>query len=188
MKWFKKLFRGKYAKPSDQTVSKPEPKKTVFDSLNSFKHPDKSSSVPVPEPSELFALTTMRNFRGDSLDEFVHESNWVILTREQLEEPRFQQHLARSDSLTSLCQSLSEKSVDIKRAEIVAKSPNCHCKERDPEEGNRRVRKNAFKRFFNIFAKKWRHLSKKIKKCLFKMKPKVEEDTSQSYTDNYLCR
>lgn len=179
-------------KPSEQTPSKPEPKKNLFDSLNSFKHPDAGPAavLSVSVPSEIFALTTIRNFRGESLSEFVHESSWMLLTLEQLEEPRFQQHLARSDSLTSLCQSLSEKSLDIRRAEIVARPPHCLCKERDPEEGYHRPRKNGFRRYFNAFAKLWRHLCKKIKKCFFKMKPapNVDGESSQSDTHNYLCR
>lgn len=194
MKWFKKLFRGKCAKPSEQALSKPGPKRNVFDSLNCFKQSDKESpaacSVSVPAASHLCALTTIRNFRADSLDEFVHESNWVLLTLEQLEEPRFQQHLAKSDSLTSLCQSLSEKSLDIRRAEIVARPPNCLCKERDLEKSFYRPRKNGFLRFLNAFVKRWRNFCKKIKQCFVKMKPAPndDEESSQSYTDYYLCR
>lgn len=195
MKWFKKLFRGKCAKQSEQILRKPESKKNLFDSLKRFKHSDRSASsalcVSVPVRSEIFALTTLRNFRVDSLDEFVHESNWVLLTKEQLEEPRFQQQLTRSDSLTSLCQSLSERSLDIRRAEIVAKPPNCQCKERDPEDVYHRPRKNVFRRFCHTLRTIWRHLCKKIKQCFFKPKmttPKVDEDPSQSYTNIYLCR
>lgn len=192
MKWFKKLFRGKFAKPSEQTLSKTESKKNSFDFLNCFKRTVKASgsvSAPIRLPSEIFAVTTSRNFRSDSLDEFVYESNWVLLTREQFEEPRFQQHIARSDSLTSICHSISENSLDIRRAEVVAQPPSCHCQHRYPAD-TQKSRKSALRKFFDSFGRIWRRLCTKIIQCFFKLKwtPKNDADSIGSYTDSYLCR
>ncbi|KAG6440960.1 hypothetical protein O3G_MSEX001585 [Manduca sexta] len=137
MMWFKKLFRGKCEKRTEDTAgSSKDEWINKFDYLNIFKEAEDGCSIATEalevvqtEPREIYALTTIRNFRGDTLDEFVCESEWVLVTPDQFSEPRFQRHLTRTDTLTALCKTVADSNLNKKRAEIIAKSPNCHCHE-----------------------------------------------------------
>lgn len=153
------------------------------------RRPLNALRMSVSVPSEVIALTTIQNFRGDTLQEFVYESNWVLLTREQLEHPRFQQHLAKSDSLTSLCKSMSERCVDVRRADVVAKPPKCQCGYRSSEDAKTKPRRNIFRRFIDSFSRIWRGFRRKLRHCFCKEpSAKTDEESGHSFTNDYLCR
>ena len=151
----------------------------------------------VPVISDVCALTTMRNFRSDSLDEFVCESEWVIVPRKQLMEPKFQERLRRTDTLTDLCKSLAKRNVSRRLAEVIAKPPKCHCHERSSSESEEEgpLRSSLFRRVLNSFKRFWRLLYSKVRDC-FMSKEVVEtpnpneEDPLESFasTNMYLCR
>lgn len=146
--------------------------------------------------SEVFALTTIHTFHSDTLEDYVYESNWLLLTREQIEEPSFQKHLVESDSLTSLCKSMSEKSIDIRRTEVVAKSPNCYCSHRSPEKSKAMSRRNTFRCFFDSLSRIWRGFKIRLKNCFSKTEPPTKTHTDCGQTNHitsfcvndYLCR
>ena len=101
MKWFRKSFLGKFEREIEAS--------NTFCTVNEFDSfekivPDTSS---VESTKAVFALTTIKNFHSDAQDEYVFESEWVFVTHKRLLEPRFQQHLAKTDALTYLCKRLA---------------------------------------------------------------------------------
>lgn len=186
--------------------SKDEPWLRKMDSLKQFVPPDEEVEVAeealkildvyVPVTCDVFALTTIKNFRADSLNEFVYESDWVFVSRKQLLEPRFQRRLKKTDTLTDLCRSLAERSVNRRRAEVIAKPPNCHCHVLNSCESEKPLRSNLFRRMLSSFKSFWRCIYHKAKNCrIFKSEEVVEipilpEDPLESFasTSMYLCR
>ncbi|CAG4996643.1 unnamed protein product [Parnassius apollo] len=187
---------GKCAKANEKKTSKP---------FKFWKNVDQSSipqiprvpevSAPLPrEPQisevsarlsneEVYALSTIKNFRCDNLTEFVLESDWVFVTKEKLLEPGFQQHLAKKESLMNLCKVLAERSSNKMQIVVVAKSPSCHCSELCPEDNGETVRlKNPFYRLLNTIRYIWKYLCKKVKACL---KSTATESTNQTKIDNF---
>lgn len=204
MKWFKRLFLEKCEKQIEvkPSTSKVDPLLGKFNSLNftTYVMPDPAEEVfetPVVECSEVCALTTIKNFRADTLDEFVFESDWMFVDRQRLLEPKFQQHLAKSDSLTALCKMLAKRNSNKLRAEVVARSPCCHCQDLRSQEGEIKLRVNTFRRFVNAIGRFCKRLCNKFKNCIIcnkkKARPysgpksKIESDR-QNFTMNYLCR
>lgn len=198
MKWFKKLFLGKFEKQSEDYLvnTKREPWISKFDSLNPFK-PEDGCSIAIEAleyteviTNEVYALTTIRNFRGDTLDEFVCESDWVFVTKKQITEPKFQRHLAETNSLTVLCKTLAEKNVNKKFAEVIARSPTCQCDNRKAKIGNTKT--NNFQRTIKAVKNLFHDIVLKIK-YLFKRKKKETDNSCEEpsritdFTKNYLC-
>lgn len=185
MKWFRKSFLGKFEREIEAS--------NTFCTVNEFDSfekivPDTSS---VESTKAVFALTTIKNFHSDAQDEYVFESEWVFVTHKRLLEPRFQQHLAKTDALTNLCKRLAERSGHKKKALVVAKSPHCHCSYLDKINTERKAENlNPLRRIFNGIASLWRRFCNKIKKCLCKMKqnPVVGEEDQLEVTNSYLCR
>lgn len=201
MKWFKRLFQEKCEKQIEikPSTSKLDPLLGKFDSLNftiSVK-PDQAEEVsetPLVQCDEVCALTTIKNFRADTLDEFVFESDWVFLDRHRLLEPKFQQHLAKSDSLTALCKMLAKRNSNKVRAEVVARSPCCHCKDLKSQESEITPRVNRFRIFVHAIGSFFKRLCIRFKNCMTCkkrtrshscLKSKIE---SENFTKNYLCR
>lgn len=207
MKWFRKLFQGKCASQTEAkaSTSKIRPWSDKFDSSNSFVTLDvdfmeaeealEALDVFVPVSSEVYALTTIKNFRSDTLKDFVYESDWVFVSREQLMEPKFQRRLKKADTLTELCRSLAERSVSKRRAEVVARPPNCHCHELRSSESEKPLRSSSLCRIIKKIKNMCRHLCLKLKHFkIFKSEdvesPKPSEDPIMSFTSTniYLCR
>lgn len=208
MKWFKKWFQGKCEKQTESmpSTSKAQPWKNKLNSLSDFIPPDDDFTVAVealealdvyvPVRSEVFAFTTIKNFRADSLNEHVYESDWVVVSRKQMMEPKFQRRLKKADTLTDLCRSMAERSVNRRRAEVVAKPPNCHCHELDSCKSEKSQRTSIFRRIFNSFTRFCRLIYRKVRNCkIFKSEdvieiPKATEDLLGSFhsTNSYLCR
>ncbi|XP_037302542.1 uncharacterized protein LOC119192908 isoform X2 [Manduca sexta] len=199
MMWFKKLFRGKCEKRTEDTAgSSKDEWINKFDYLNIFKEAEDGCSIATEalevvqtEPREIYALTTIRNFRGDTLDEFVCESEWVLVTPDQFSEPRFQRHLTRTDTLTALCKTVADSNLNKKRAEIIAKSPNCHCHESKWHRKVKRPPQNMFQCFVNGVKKIFKCIVRKIKNCFIKKsrsKPKTctRPNIFSDSTNNYL--
>lgn len=203
MKWFKRLFQEKCEKQIEvkPCTSKLDPLLGKFDSLNfsiSVK-PDQAEEVletPLVEYGEVCAVTTIKNFRADTLDEFVFESDWVFIDRHRLLEPKFQQRLAKSDSLTALCKTLAKKNSNKVRAEVVARSPCCHCQDLRSQENEIKPRVNTFRRFVKAIGRFWKRLCCSFKNCIMcrkrlrspsDSKSGIESDL-QNFTMNYLCR
>lgn len=209
MKWFRRWFLGRFGKSRSEKIE-PGPSKHWFKSIGSLEHftPFKEEVdmaedalevldvfVPVKR-SEVFALTTIRNFRTDSLKEFVLESDWVILSRDQFMEPKLQRRLRKTNSLTSFCKSLAEKSVNKRRAEVVAKPPLCHCNELlDSCESDKPLRLSVFRRIANSFQRFFSLLYRNVKRTLFKPKDVesqiiVEDHSFETFASSstYLCR
>lgn len=206
MKWFKKWFQGKCEKSTEE----PGPSRDVswLIKIDSLKHfiPEEVPvaeealevlDVYVPVPSDVCVLTTIKNFRTDSLKEFVYESEWVIVSRKQFMEPKFQRRLQKTDTLTDLCRSLAENSVNRRHAEVIAKPPNCHCHEMSSCESEQPLRLNAFRRALSSFKRFWRLLCRKVKDFKIIKAEEVidvpnfyEEDPLESFasTNMYLCR
>lgn len=208
MKWFKKLFQGKCEKltekcninkkawfdkfkPSNSAVSADEGCPVGHDTLQAL-------DVFVPVSSEVYALTTIKNFRSDTLDTFSCDSDWVIVSCEQFYEPKFQQSLRNTDSLTDMCRSLAETSINKRKAEVVARPPNCHCDElsSDSCESEKPSDLNFLTKVINSFRRFWRFIYSKLK-CRKKSKAGNIPDTSKSKrslmdsklsTYTYLCR
>lgn len=175
---------------TDTNLRKKYTKVNEFEPLKEKRVPEIIKTSDVPEG--VFALTTIKNFHCDAHDEYVFESEWVFVTREKLMEPRFQQHLAKTEALTNLCKRLSETSGQKKNTMVVAKPPHCHCS--DIEKINEEKKKcyvNPFRRLLNTVTSAWRRLYNKIKECLCNIKPDpsviVVEDVS-GITNSYLCR
>lgn len=204
MKWFKRLFQEKCEKQIEvkPSTSKLDPLLGKFDSLSNFTisvNADQAEEVletPHVQCDEVCALTTIKNFRADTLDEFVFESDWVFLDRHKLLEPKFQQHLAKSDSLTALCKMLAKKNLNKIRAEVVARSPCCHCKYLKSQESEIKPRLNTFSRFVNAVGRFFKRLCSRFKNCIMCKKRirthssqniKIESDR-QNFTKKYLCR
>lgn len=211
MKWFKKLFQGKCEKLTEE---KPGSSKAAwmnkFDSMNYFMPPEqdymvadealKVLDVYVPVTSEVYALTTIRNFRANTLNDYVYESEWVVVSHKQLLEPRFQRRLKKTDTLTDLCRSLAESSVNKKLAEVIAKPPNCHCHELSSCESEKPLRSRYFRRIVNSFKRFLRLFCHRVKHCkIFKTEdvnevPNSTEDSLEdpfeafNSTNTYLCR
>lgn len=196
MKWFKRLFQEKCEKQIEvkPSTSKLDPLLGKFDSLNftiSVKpeQGEEAFETPVVKPGDVYALTTVKNFRADTLDDFVFESDWVFVTHHRLLEPRFQQHLAKSDSLTAFCKRLAKRNSNKVRAEVIARSPCCHCKDLRSQEVGRPV--NAFCKFINAIGRFWKRLCRSFKNCILCKKRTTSTDRevdSQSFTMNYICR
>lgn len=169
--------------------------------MNCFKQFDgnekasKTLETPVAPRDEVYALTTIKNFRGDTLDEYVFESDWVFVTREKLLEPRFQQRLAKSDALTALCKVLSRRNANIIRTEMIARPPCCHCQDLC-HENRSKSKSSVFRRFCNTMLRLWRRVCDKFKNSKsHRTKNKLSATTSNkeadplnNYTINYLCR
>lgn len=188
MRWFKKLFKGKSGKHLDKpSSSKADPW------LNKLqKKRDSEASTSKLPTTEVYALTTVRNFHCDSLDAFVLESEWVFLSKEQLMEPKFQYRLARSDTLTDLCKRLAERQVRME-ATVVAKPPYCHCAQLCPKESETK-KVNPFRKFANAITRFWKRLCKKLFCCVSSAEmesdsvPKEEMFQASDFTQSYLCR
>lgn len=202
MSWFKKLFREKSERASESDYGKRDLWSDKFDSFKSYRRDrlvpvgEEASEETVSYPGEVYAVTTARNFRGDTLDKFVFESDWVFLTKEQFLEPKFQQRLARSDNLTTLCKSLATQRT-AKVSTVTAKPPLCHCNDISFEESSGRCERNhqnLFRRFVNAVATVWRRFCKRLKNCckVCKMRKRfirgdrLSEDSN--FTLSYLCR
>lgn len=203
MKWFKRLFQEKCEKPIEvkPSTSKLDPLLGKFDSLSNFTisvNPDQTEEVfETPLVSdEVCALTTIKNFRADTLDEFVFESDWVFLDRHKLLEPKFQQHLAKSDSLTALCKVLAKKNSNKIRAEVVARSPCCHCKDLKSQESEIKPQVNTFRRVVKAIGSFIKRLCSRFKNCIMCKKrirthssqQSNSESDGQNFTKDYLCR
>lgn len=176
---------------------------TRIDSWKYFFSPDEDVSlaeealivldVYEPVTSDICALTTIKNFRADSLNEFVCQSEWVVISRKKLLEPRFQQgYLTKTDTLTNLCRSLAENGVNRRRLEVIAKPPKCHCNELSTKS-EKPVRTSLFRVALNGFKSFWKGLYCNL--CgIFKAGiciPKPYYKTPFEYlstTDMYLCK
>lgn len=169
-----------------------------FDSLNKFKrsrgHGEAAKALETAMPrEEVYALTTIKNFRGDNMEEFVFESDWVFVSREKLMEPRFQQHLAKSDALTSLCKTLAKRNFNKKVAEVKARPPCCHCSDLNSKQnGNKTSQVTACQRFLDALTKFWRRMCDRLKNsklCIIKDNHDTAKGPNEiSFTNNYLCR
>lgn len=201
MSWFKKLFHGRSERQTeDESTSKVETWLLKFESLNQFTYPEEDyenalEALEISMTNEVYALSTARNFRNESLDEFVCESDWVIVTRDQLMEPRFQRHLAKTDSLSTLCKSMVERSLNRRRAEIMARSPTCHCEELGRSLRQKKDQTMSFFRYLvTAFKRFWQKLKNKVKICCnCNHREVLKEAQTESYhiscfTNNYLCR
>ncbi|CAH0686320.1 unnamed protein product [Spodoptera exigua] len=188
MKWFRRWFLGRFGKSRNEKTESGS-SKLWFKSIGSWEHftsfkedvemaEDAMEVLEVLLPvkrSEVFALTTIKNFRTDSLKDFVLESDWVILSRDQLMEPKLQRHLQKPNSLTSLCRSLAERSVFKKKAEVIAKPPFCHCNELMSScDSEKPLRLNVFRRMINSFKRFFSLLYSNVKRTLFKDETVVE--------------
>lgn len=185
-------------KPS---TSKLDPLLGKFDSLNftisiNLDEAEEVLETPVRESGQVCALTTIKNFRADTLNEFVFESDWVFIDRHRLLEPKFQQHLAKSNSLTALCKMRAKRNSNKIRAEVVARSPCCHCKDLRSQEGEIKPQVNTFRRFVKAIGRFWKRLCYGFKNCIMckkRLRPdsgakfSIESDR-QNFTINYLCR
>lgn len=203
MKWFKRLFQEKCEKQIEvkPSTSKLDPLLGKFNSLNftlSVKpeQAEEALETPVVEYGAVCALTTIKNFRADTLDEFVFESDWVFIDRDRLLEPKFLQHLSKCDSMTTFCRTLAKRNLNKVRAEVVARSPCCHCKDLKSQEGEIKPRANTFRRFINAIGRFWKRLINRFKKCIMCKKrirpPSGSKSRTgsdcQNFTMNYLCR
>lgn len=187
MKWFTKLFQGRYAKPTELKTDNAK----RFRKCSSLKEHQKNPDVlVVPEPEGIFALTTFRNFRCDNLNEFIFESEWVFVTREKLEEPRFQKNLTKTEALTNFCKKLSARCGHKKKTMVVVKPPACHCKDLNSEElaNSKASYINPFRRFFKTIYSFWKRFWCSIKKCFCKEKQIINIGDQESITNSYLCR
>ncbi|KPJ06561.1 Protein sprint [Papilio machaon] len=115
MKWFKKLFSGKFVKSTEAKIESPfqvwkkNIKKLRFERVqNSELNARQILDMVIPSDEEICAVTTIQNFSCDDIEQFVSESDWVIVTKEKFLEPKFQQHLAKKDSLKNLCKKSRE--------------------------------------------------------------------------------
>lgn len=186
------MFLGKCAKQTEQKSKAPK-KPEKLESVKIERSVPQIVEVSEPGAEGVFALTTIKNFYCDSLNEYVFQSEWVFVTREKLMEPRFQQHLAKAEALSNLCKKMAEKSGNAKRTEVVAKPPACHCNDlKDEKVCETKVPKlNPFRRVLNAISNFWKRVCNKIKKCLCKTKdePIVDlEDQDFDITNSYLCR
>lgn len=205
MKWFKRLFRGKSEKVVEPGSSKINPCFEKIGAWDSFKSHhrerlvsigEEASEETVTEFKEVYAVTTAKNFRGDTLDQFVFESDWVFLTKDQFLEAKFQQRLARSDTLATFCRKRAgDRST--KTSTVVAKPPLCHCSDLNCEESVSNVpkRESAFRRFVNAMTRFWRRFYRKLKSscAMCKKKSKVTKGNERlsedsNFTQSYLCR
>lgn len=193
MKWFKKLFRGKFEKLSEPKSTKSQ---NIFRIFTSKKTKNKLPEVQIvaePTSEEVFALTTIRNFRCDSLNEYVFQSEWVFVTREKLMEPKFQQHLTKTDALTNLCKKLAETSGHKKQANVTVRPPACHCSDLNNEEGDAMKDQyiNPFKKMLIAFAGLLKRIYSRFKNCFCKIKldsSVVYEEHNTDISNSYLCR
>ncbi|CAK1543049.1 unnamed protein product [Leptosia nina] len=197
MKWFTRLFRGRSERRNEawkalesfdpnfiETDSSKEEKDRTWKPMQRFEE-NSSSIVTVGE--EVFALTTIKNFRCDSISEYVFESDWVFVTREKLMEPKFQQNLAKSQLMTKLCRTLSERSGCVKTSTVVAKPPKCHCAELETESEVPYT--NPFRRFLKIVSDMWKCLCKRIKSVFWGNDEPIPIDEDDfDITNSYLCR
>lgn len=155
MKWFKKLFQKKSVKISESKHSK-------IDSISHFQE---------PQPQEVFALTTIHNFRTDQLKDFAVDSEWVILSQEEILNPRFQEKLVRPENLKEHCKALAERSRHKIKVQIVSRSPTCHCDELDLENSMTvKPKMCPLKRVFTAVAKFWCRICKRLKICICRKK------------------
>lgn len=188
MKWFKKLFQGRSERETEA--------RNKYSSVNEFDSYEKRvPDIPSKRKDEttkgVFALTTIKNFHSDAQDEYVFESEWVFVSHEKLLEPRFQQHLAKTEALTNLCKRLAKRSGHKKKAMVVAKSPNCHCREIDKINAERKSQYiNPFRRILNAVTSLWKRFYNKIKECLCRIDPDpiVNDEDQLEITNSYLCR
>lgn len=199
MKWFRKLFRGRSGKAAEASSSKADPWLERFDSIKPQERHrlcsigEEASEETVTDPEEVYAVTTAKNFRGDTLNEFVFESDWVILTKQEFFEAKFQQRLARSDAVTALCKKkASERTAKV--STVVARPPHCHCNDVDLEDSITVPREGIFRRFVKAVARFWRRFYKMLTNCkTCKMKSRRKDDQtddSSSLTglEGYLSR
>lgn len=173
MKWFNKLFRKKCAKISESKSSK----------INCM------SRTQEPETQEVFALTTSQNFRSDQLKDFAVDSDWVILSREEMLKPLIQEKLARPEKLTEHCRTLVEKSRHKKKVKIISRSPLCHCNDIDLEDSiTGRSKLCSLKRVFDAVANFWCRVCKRVKNCIcVKRIRKIELSGMSDETSTYKC-
>lgn len=181
-----------------KSTEKPHCSKQTFESLSNFVYSDEScsneSQASEAFEEEVFALTTIKNFRTDDIDEFAVESDWVFATREELEEPRYQQRLAKSEVMTRLCKSIADSSIYKRTAVVVATPPKCHCKELSSLEDSPKTKKgNVFYRFFKAIKTFFCGVCRRFK-CKFCVKKtnknilEVRELITSDRTASYLCR
>ncbi|CAH2090291.1 unnamed protein product [Euphydryas editha] len=191
MKWFKKLFRGKFVKSTEPKSVKAHNTFRIFTSENKQKKLPEKQIVAEPTTEGVFALTTIRNFRCDSLNEYVFESEWVFVTREKLMEPKFQQHLTKTETLTKLCKKLAERSGHKKQAMVTVRPPTCHCNDLNYAEGGLMKDQyvNPFKKLFHACAGLLKRIYSRIKKYFCKIKDEssvVYEDQNTDISNSYL--
>lgn len=183
MKWFKKLFRGKSEKPSESNW-----KIQRFDSKSYVQEkcpPTVSKEVNVAK--EVYALTTIRNFRSDSIDAFVLESEWVLVSKVELMEPKFQERLSRMNTLTELCKKSSKSKC--RNTTVIAKPSGCHCADLEKQEKEETQRTNPFWCLLKKICDLWKCLRKKIKRVFCKNDEVIAIDESDfEITNSYLCR
>lgn len=201
MKWFKKWFRERIGRPVQEVscAEKSEKWFSIFYTLNILTRPVEGLLVDLEAveakesfQNDVYALTTIKNFRGDTLDEFLCESVWVIINSEQISEAKFQRHLAKPDSLTALCKSLAERSCNKRRAEVIARPPKCHCQDSPKTVPTNQL--NCFARFIQFLRRLRNRLVCKLKEC-FGMNCYSEDDDNDcgsletsTFTKCYLCR
>lgn len=166
-----------------------------FNTLNRYNPPrgqTKAVAALKAPGQEIYALTTIKNFRGDNMEEFVFESDWVFVSREKLMEPRFQQHLAKSDTLTALCTVLAKRNYNKKVSEVMAKPPCCHCSDLNSKQNKNKTEVNTCRRLLDALTKFWRRVCNKLKNtklCILKDKNNAMEGPNEiNFTNNYLCR
>lgn len=198
MKWFRKLFRVKCARQTEPPPSKSkcDPWMRKLETKEAEKTRPTNRLVlpaPMPIPEEVYALTTIKNFRCDTLNEYVLESDWIFVSKEKLNEPRFQHRLAKTEVLTALCKKLAENSASEEKTVVVTKPPECHCNHLSSEE-NGKVKppyKNPFKRLLTAIAGFWKKLCNRLRSynlCLSKKSSVENERNSDGFTNSYLCR
>lgn len=144
----------------------------------------------IPSDEEICAVTTIQNFSCDDIEQFVSESDWVIVTKEKFLEPKFQQHLASKESLKNLCKKSREGGLNKKRVEVVAKPPACHCKELKSKEV-KKPSKNPLRRFFEAIRNICRRLCRRIRDCLKFRSAQEKDEIKEHISDvihSYECR
>ncbi|GBP31775.1 Protein sprint [Eumeta japonica] len=167
MKWLKRLFkRGPIISADDQRKSFNDKLHRSPLQLDVTTTTSKSDDDGDDRTSRgIILVTTADNFRHDMLNSYVVESDWVAVTSEEFESPRFQEVLCRRQ-LAAYCTCLAKKSRNRRCTEIKAPSAYCHCDALSSSTyGIKKVSK--FRKVLNTITEFWRKLRLKFKDCSF---------------------